>query len=263
MTLIQAISIALIFWVIVCAESWLAYPMINTPLVLCPIVGAILGNFELGITSGATLQLIFLGTMGIGGTIPADASLGSIVGTSLAITTGQSVEIALTFAVPISLLGSTFTFLRFMIITACTPITRKFAKAGNQRALTLQHMGLAFFTDFYKYIILALVLYIGNDIAESIIALIPQSVIDGMDFATGLMPAVGIALLLKTMWNKSMAVYFFFGVVLACFFAQGTLSVALVGVIVAVIIISMDTSKEKQVVAMGTAPSDDGGLFND
>lgn len=262
MSLIQAILIALIFWAIVGAENWFAYPMVNTPLVLCPIVGAILGDFELGIKSGATLQLIFLGTMGIGGTLPADASLGSIVGTALAITTGQSVEIALTFAVPISLLGSTFTFLRFMTLTACTPITRKFANAGNQKALTLEHIGLAFFSDFYKYIILALVLYLGNDVAESIIALIPQNVIDGMDFATGLMPAVGIALLIKMMWSKPMAVYFCLGVVLACFFAQGTLSVALIGVIIAFIMVSKETSNEKNVTVTDTN-NDDGGLFND
>lgn len=261
MTIVQALMIALICWMIYGFEAWFAYPMINTPLVLCPIVGLILGDLSMGITCGATLQLVFLGVMGIGGTLPADAALGSIVGTALAMTTGQSVEIALTFAVPISLIGSTFTFLGYLIRTLFTPITHKFVEAGNQRALELEHIGLAFLPELPKYAVLFCVLAFGSGVAEDLIAIIPQTFIDGMDFATGLMPAVGIALLLKMMWNKSMAVYFFFGVVLACFFAQGTLSVALMGVIVAVIVISVEGTKEKKTVVENTV--DDGGLFND
>lgn len=262
MTIVQALMIAIVCWLIAGSEAWFAYPMINTPLVICPVVGAILGDLGMGITCGATLQLVFLGVMGIGGTLPADAALGSIIGTAFAMTTGQSVEIALTFAVPVSLIGSTFTFLGYLIRTLFTPITHKFAEAGNQRALELEHIGLAFLPELPKYLVVFLVLSFGNGIAEDLIAIIPQTFIDGMDFATGLMPAVGIALLLKMMWNKSMAVYFFFGVVLACFFAQGTLSVALMGVIVAVIVISLEGNKEKQSVAVEVT-QDDGGLFND
>ncbi|WP_416324958.1 PTS mannose/fructose/sorbose/N-acetylgalactosamine transporter subunit IIC [[Eubacterium] hominis] len=261
MTIVQALMIAIVCWLIHGCEAWFAYPMINTPLVLCPVVGAILGDLNMGIVCGATLQLVFLGVMGIGGTLPADAALGSIVGTALAMTTGQDVEIALTFAVPVSLIGSTFTFIGYLIRTLFTPITHKFVESGNQRALTLEHVGLAFLPELPKYIVLFAVLAFGSGVAEDLIAIIPQTFIDGMDFATGLMPAVGIALLLKMMWNKSMAVYFFFGVVLACFFAQGTLSVALMGVIVAVIVISLEGNKEKQTVVESTV--DDGGLFND
>lgn len=261
MTIVQALMIAIVCWLIHGCEAWFAYPMINTPLVLCPVVGAILGDLNMGIVCGATLQLVFLGVMGIGGTLPADAALGSIVGTALAMTTGQDVEIALTFAVPVSLIGSTFTFIGYLIRTLFTPITHKFVESGNQRALTLEHVGLAFLPELPKYIVLFAVLAFGSGVAEDLIGIIPQTFIDGMDFATGLMPAVGIALLLKMMWNKSMAVYFFFGVVLACFFAQGTLSVALMGVIVAVIVISLEGNKEKQTVVESTV--DDGGLFND
>lgn len=263
MTIVQALLIAIICWLMSGAEAWFAYPMINTPLVLCPIVGGILGDLHMGIICGATLQLVFLGVMGIGGTLPADAALGSIIGTALAITTGQDVEIALTFAVPVSLIGSTFTFLGFLIRTLFTPLTHRFVEAGNQKALTLEHIGLAYLPELPKYLIVFLVLSFGNGVAEDLIKIIPQTFIDGMDFATGLMPAVGIALLLKMMWNKSMAVYFFLGVILACFFAQGTLSVALVGVVIAVIIISMESNKEKHAAVETNTAVDDGGLFND
>ena len=40
------------------------------PIVTCPIIGAILGNFELGIVVGGAYQLIQIGSMPIGGAQP-------------------------------------------------------------------------------------------------------------------------------------------------------------------------------------------------
>ncbi len=259
--IIQALLISIFGWLLGGFEAWFAYPMINTPLVICPIVGLICGDMTTGIICGATLQLIFLGVMGIGGTLPADAALGSIIGTAFAIWMNESVEVALTFAVPVSLLGSTFTFLGYLIRTLFTPFVAKQVEKGNQKVLELTHIALAFLPELPKYIIVFIVLSFGNGFAEQLINILPQTLIDGMDYATNLMPAVGIALLLKMMWNKNMAVYFFLGVILATFFAQTTFSVALIGVVIAVILLSLEKSTPSQ--AAVETVNDDGGLFND
>ena len=261
MTIVQALIIAITCWIIHGCEAWFAYPMINTPLVLCPIVGFILGDVTTGAICGATLQLVFLGVMGIGGTLPADAALGSIIGTAFAITMGQDVQVAMGFAVPVALIGSTFTFLGYLIRTLFTPVVARLVEKGNQKGLEALHLALAFLPDLPKYLVLFAALAFGSGIAENLIAMVPQTFIDGMDYATGLMPAVGIALLLKMMWSNKMAVYFALGVVLASFFGQGTLSVALVGVILAVIIISIEGNKQNKVATVSA--TDDGGLFND
>ena len=51
------------------------------PIVTCPIIGAILGNFELGIVVGGAYQLIQIGSMPIGGAQPPNAILGGIMAT--------------------------------------------------------------------------------------------------------------------------------------------------------------------------------------
>lgn len=265
MEIIQALLIALVGWLMCGCEAWFAYPMINTPLVLCPIVGLICGDFTTGVICGATLQLIFLGVMGIGGTLPADAALGSIMGTAFAITMGQDVQVAMGFAVPVALIGSTFTFLGYLIRTLSTPLVKKLVESGNQKGLEILHVALAFLPELPKYIVLFAALAFGSGLAEDLIAAIPQTFIDGMDYATGLMPAVGIALLLKMMWNKNMAVYFFGGVVLVCFFNLSTLGVALVGVILAVILYLEGNHKEKNatVATASETSNDEEGFFND
>lgn len=262
MELMQALLIALIAWFANFGESWFAYPQFECPLILCPIVGLIMGDLTTGVICGATLQLIFIGVMPIGGTLPQDAAMGSIIGTALAIATGQSVEIALTFAVPVSIIGSALTFLGFLITTAFTPMVAKFVEDINFKALELLHFLISLIKSFPKALLIFAVLAFGTDIAQTIVDVMPQTLIDGMDFASNMMPAVGIALLLKMMWNKSMGVYFFLGILLALFFGQSTLSVALLGVVIAVIVISIDSKKAPAVSEQKEALTG-GDLFDD
>ena len=49
------------------------------PIVLGPIIGAILGNFELGIVVGGAYQLVQIGSMPIGGAQPPNAIMGTIM----------------------------------------------------------------------------------------------------------------------------------------------------------------------------------------
>ena len=126
--IVQALLIALAVWLIVGLEAWLAYPMINAPIVLCPIVGLIMGDVHTGIVAGATLQLIFLGVMQIGGTLPADATLGSVFGTAMAIAMGQSVEVAMSLAIPVAMVGSMFTFLGYVVRGLFNPWVSKYCE---------------------------------------------------------------------------------------------------------------------------------------
>lgn len=256
----QVFLITLITWLIAGAEAWFAYPIINTPLVLCPIVGAICGDITTGIIAGATLQLIFLGVLAIGGTLPADAALGSIIGTYLAIQTGQSVEIAVSFATPVAIIGSSLIFVSYFIRTLFVPLTQKLVDSGNERGLEIEQICLAWLPELPKYILCFLVLTFGTGLAENMINNMPDALLAALSFSTSLLPAVGIALLLKVMWNKSVAVYFFIGVLLALYFGQGTLSVALIGIAVAVLTVFMNGDKTA---ADTAAANTDGGLFDD
>ncbi len=79
--------------------------LIQRPIVLGPLVGLILGNLQMGITIGATLELAFLGSYSVGAFIPPNVIVGGVLGTSFAISTGKGPEVAFTMAFPIALLA--------------------------------------------------------------------------------------------------------------------------------------------------------------
>jgi len=263
MSILQALIITIVFWGINWAEAWFAYPMINTPLVLCPIVGLILGNPTAGIIAGASLQLIFLGVMQIGGTLPADASLGSIIGVALAITTGQSVETALVLAVPVSLLGSAFVLLKYLINGLVNPYVEKLCEKGDRKGLERVHILVSFLPDAPRMITLFVALAFGTALTQTFVDAIPEVVEGGLNYASDLMPAVGIALLLKMMWSTRMAIYFFLGVILVSYFNVPLIAVACVGVVLAFIVTveNKGTSAPAKAVESNKGVEED--LFND
>ncbi len=261
MTVVQALSIALVVLLMEWAEGWFAYPMLNTPLVICPIVGLILGDLQTGIIAGATLQLVFMGAMGIGGTLPADATLGSVIGTAFAITMGKSVEVALTFAVPIAALGSFLTLLVYFIHGLFNPMAERFCETGNTKGIEILHFLIAFLSGVPKAVITFSALLFGSGPAERLISMLPQVVINGLNYASGLLPAVGIALLLRMMWSKKMAVYFFVGFLLVAYFKLPIMGVAAVGAVLAIIIILEERANQKA--APAAAKNAEEELFND
>jgi Phosphotransferase system, mannose/fructose/N-acetylgalactosamine-specific component IIC len=236
MSITQALLIALVVLILEWAESWFAYPMVNTPLILCPIVGLIMGDLNVGIIAGATLQLVFMGAMGIGGTLPADSTLGSVVGTALAISMGRSVEVVLTFAVPIAALGSFLTLLVYIIHGFFNPMVERFCEKGNTRGIEILHFLIAFLSGVPKAVITFSALVLGSGPAEKLVAMLPEYVSHGLNYATDLIPAVGIALLLRMMWSRRMAVFYFAGFLLAAYLKMPIMGVAAFGIVVAVVI---------------------------
>lgn len=265
MDLFTALLIALVVWLLISLEAWLSYPMINVPLVVSPIVGLILGDFEQGVVIGATLQLVFLGVMQIGGTLPSDATLGAAIGTAFAISMGQSTEVALTFAVPVALLGSFLTLFGYLLRGLFNPLVERLCATGNAKGLERLHVALAFLPELPKGIVIFAALYFGTGFAQDLIEIIPQTVIDGLDYASDLMPAVGIALLLRMMWSKKMSVYFFLGVILVAFFNLEMLGVAVTGVVISVIMLLESNNKGGKEVALATSSeaATEEDLFND
>ena len=84
MTLVQALLIALVAAAGQAAGDIGGNVMVNRPIVLAPLVGAILGDLQQGLIMGAALELIFLGVVSIGGATPSDSNMGSVLGTAFA-----------------------------------------------------------------------------------------------------------------------------------------------------------------------------------
>ena len=210
--------------------------MIGRPIVLSPLVGLVLGDFQTGVIVGGTLELIWMGLFGVGAATPPDVVTGGILGTAFAIITHKGPEVALALAVPIAMLAQSLGILVRVINAGFLHKADIYAENGNISGIQIMHYVaiILFFVSAFLPSFLAILL--GSSVVESGINLVPKVILDGLSIAGGLLPALGFALLLQLMVNKKLAPYFVLGFVLMTYFKLSIIAVAIIGIILAILI---------------------------
>lgn len=104
--IVKAFLVALVMFIAKFADHGWGQPLIERPICCSALVGLVLGDLRAGVMIGASLELVFLGTITIGGALPADLAVGSVLATAFSILLGQEQEVAIALAVPISLLAT-------------------------------------------------------------------------------------------------------------------------------------------------------------
>lgn len=188
------------------------------PIVLCPIVGAILGNFELGIVVGGAYQLMQIGSMPIGGAQPPNAIMGGIMATVFAIALGLSptadgVGAALGLAVPFAVFGQYAVTLTFTVMSGLMAKADEYAaKADTAGIAKINYLSMLILGTLFGVIAVA-GLYSGQALGDTLreFSLNNSWVMAGLDAAGGMMKFVGFAILMKVMMSNEMWGYLLAG----------------------------------------------------
>ena len=112
----------------------------------------------------------------------------------------------------------------------------KYAEAENYRGIELMHYCGVFNTMCTSGIPILLTVIFGPKLVGGIIEYIPEWLSSGLSVAGGLLPAVGIGLLLRYLPVKSYFGYLIVGFVAAVYLNIPILGVALIGFAIALII---------------------------
>ena len=262
MNLMQGFLVAVIYAVLCFLESWLAYPMCSRPMMVGPLIGLVMGDLQAGIVMGANMELVFMGVVGIGGTNPPDATVGTAVGTAFAIMMGADMEMALALAVPIALLTSAINPIFMSIKTVINPYIDKLIEKGDYKMIERMVAIKSWIGIVPKAIIIMFAVALGANSLNGLLDKIPAFITGGMSVAGGMMAAVGFAMLLRMMWSKKMCVYFFFGFVLAAYMGLPIMAIAFLGIILSVILY-FEGSFSNGNTAVAAANDEGEDLFND
>lgn len=209
--------------------------MLGRPIVVAPLVGWVLGDFTTGLVVGGTLEIIFIGIVGVGATIPADVITGAVAGTVFAIVLGKGPEVAATLAVPISLFAVQLKNLAKVINSIWINKADKFAEEGNLSGIEWVHRGGYVVLFLAAFIPNFLVAYFGASISKSIINVIPTWLTEGLAAGGGLLTAIGFAMILQMILKKSLVPYFIGGFILSTYFNLTITGVTILGVLLVVI----------------------------
>ena len=203
--------------------------MLDRPLVLGPIVGLILGDFKTGIIVGGSLELIMMGIVGIGSATVS----GAILATAFAIVSKLDVSAAVALALPIATLGQ---LVGIFIRTANGYFVHMADKAAENADFSgidkaLWGGAILFFVSYFLLVFLGA--FLGSSVIGAFVKMIPQFVTDGLNAASGMLPALGIAILMQLLFDKKNVAFFFIGWAMTALFSVNTVGAAVVGTAIA------------------------------
>ena len=200
---VGAIQIALIFIVtfIAAIDQFDFLESLYQPIVTGPIVGAILGNVELGLVVGGTYQLMTIGNMPIGGAQPPNAVIGGIMAAIFACTLeNMDPNLAVATAIPFAMLGQYGVTLFFTLRAPLLEFFRGCAEKADTKGITKWTIVSEVILGLIFAVIVTLFFIAGLAVG--------QQVVDAIPF-------VGFAILLKIMMSRDMWGFFFMGFGLA------------------------------------------------
>jgi fructoselysine and glucoselysine-specific PTS system IIC component len=211
----------------------LASSQISRSIVIGPLVGLVLGDLQTGLVVGATLELVFLGAMAIGASNPPSGVPGTVLGTAYAITTGADLGAAVTLAIPVSMLMS---FLWDVVVMTIVPLlgakADKYAEEGDHKGVDRMHYLGLIVQRLCTPIFVTLAFCLGQTFIKTIVDNIPPFITNGFNYAMGIIPAIGFALIARMIITKQLAAFLFLGFVLAAFFKLSLIGITCIGVII-------------------------------
>jgi mannose/fructose/N-acetylgalactosamine-specific phosphotransferase system component IIC len=189
------------------------------PLVAGLIVGIIFGDPATGAQIGAAINILYLGFISAGGSIPADPSVAGWVGTALAMAGGLDANTAITLGVAVGLLGTIIFFTRMSVDAVFAHWADARAEEGDiggvARANWLPPQIFLFIISFFPATI---AVYLGAPVVQNAINYLNSDwpwVLRGFQIAGGLLPAIGIALNMRFIFRGSAIPFYFVGYVFA------------------------------------------------
>jgi len=86
---------------------------------------------------------------------------------------------------------------------------------------------------------------LGIDAAAKLLDIIPAWLSDGLGYAGGVLPALGIAMLLLIIASNEVWPFFFLGFIAAVYMNLNAVAGAILGVVIAIIYIQLKSAKEE------------------
>lgn len=238
----QAFLVGIVYWLCKWTPGYISImPGAYSPMFISFFLGLILGDVQQAVIIGAFLEAVYLGlATDLGGVTTVDKALATCIVVPVAILGGLTPEIAVTLAIPFGLLG---TFTTNIVKTGLSFVCNKcdaYAEAGDadkiRRAMFVATLGLWFIVAAIPCII---IVYLGPAVVQNVVAAIPQWLNNGLTVAGGLLPALGFAMIIRTIGRKDFLLFFFLGFFIVRYLGVPTLGCAIFGAIIAIVYVQL------------------------
>ena len=251
LTAVQALIIAI--WVALVESRSLGYATLTlrfSPLMTGLVCGIVMGDVTNAMIVTATIQLIYMGAVAPGGTLPSEPAIAAAISVPVALLGGLSPEEAVAIAVPVGLLGSYLYQFRFFLNTFFTKMMDRYAAEANDAGLTFAIMGIPTLISFCLFVPMVFIaLYYGAPVvAATVNSMSSGPIFHILGVVGGGLAALGIAVIMHVIGKKSLLIFFFLAYFMSVSFSSlgiNTVTYAIFGCIFAGMYILFTSGKSQ------------------
>lgn len=203
------------------------YYILGRPLVAGFLIGLVFGDVQAGVLCGLAVQGVFIASMHTGGTSSSEITYASYGGIGLALATTKDPAVAVTLAI---FIGQTFGLIFYNLrMAGFSYFNHKAEKAAANLDIKGLILNQIVYTQFITFLVrvipIMLAIYFGKDLVESLLKSMPEVVTHIVSVLGGVLPALGIAMLMNILIKKKAElVFFFLGFVLIAFAKLNTVA---------------------------------------
>lgn len=241
-TVLQALLITLF-----CIISNLMFPLLGDiggyfglgrPLIAGTITGLILGDVKTGMMIGASLNAVYMSSQAVGNVMSTDVTMAGYIATALSMAGSNDPAMALALSIPIGLFGSMLFTMQNAVCVFFSHKCDEYAAKGQVKKMWLVGIGIPLVVfNVIRAIPTFLIVYYGSQYSSVVEGLMPDWLNNAMGVVGGMLPAVGMALLLKVMLKKkSHWCFFLIGFLAYSVFGISAVTLTILAICLAVII---------------------------
>lgn len=188
-----------------------------------------MGDMNTGLVIGGTFQLMSLGVAALGGASAPNYGLATIIGTFIAVRTGTGTDAALAVGLPVGLLAIQLEVAVRIVNNFVAHRMQKHNNEGKWAQMNREAWLGPVICSLQTMIPTIIVVCFGANVVNFILEFIPQWVTDGLSIAAGMLPVVGIGMLMRYMPVKKFLPFILIGFVLSAYLQVPVLGIAIVG----------------------------------
>lgn len=254
----KALLVAVVF--LICRLTVYQMPnlMLDRPIFLGPLIGLVLGDFQTGCLIGASLELVYMGVVIVGTATSADPGAAVAIAVPFAILNNLSVNEAIAIAVPIGYLCTVLFALEPVLGEIFTPIVDSFMDKDDYRGWTISGIGLSIVAEALLPVCVFFALAFGGDLVETFVNSLPSFILNGVNVAGAMLPAVGLAVLTSQIWNAKASIFFLFGFFLMKYAEIDIIFLTVIAILIALMNLYgyMDAKKQMESVKLSAVTTD-------
>lgn len=246
MSLMTALLLAVVMGLLLTENLGYGHIQISRPVFAGPIIGLLMGDLQTGLIVGGTVEMMFMGVFPVGGSVPPNAQFAGMMSTVLAVASGGNPEVGIALAYPIGVFAQFILLLDYNLNLLIIHRADRQIMGGKAEAVN-RNLLLCLLCMFSCWTLSSFLgIYLGSGWVEAFYNTLPEWLRQGLSVAGGIMPAMGMAMLLKMMDFKKFWSFLMIGYVLTAYLGMNILSIAILSTGVAVAVYMLGSRGEEK-----------------